>query len=1688
MIITAADNIKAAVAAVDEDNMDSYLDLLTKYIDRLFKIKEGKNPSQVEKFLPSAETVKNFKDFFSEGINAVKDCFKDYTAKELAHRLLVGVGTAHSALAGLVVLANILEMFETRSANKKESLRLMNQIRRLANNITSIREYPQLKQAMENEIREATVLIAEGSILCCTKMKSPGLFSAKAKKDELVTFKQELENMEIYIFRRITIRSVIHHIPGRPFNGSHHPVEMEKQIDEVTDLLKGEPEETALAVILHGHGGMGKSTLGNAVYAVCSKLSKSFKYSKVELSEDQDKSRTILDAQKMILGDLGGTEMISQIRTKLDGQNLLRHTLKEVAAFIFIDNTANLSENELSELLPRDLTEAKNVRLLLTARNTTIRGPWSVKKLPKIHKMSYLSFEEAMSLLKTDTEGGINDGQFTNIIGRCDGIPMMLTLVGGFIRSASEKLEAYSQFMDDKYFKTEPFDEIAYLFAFDHLPCDLREPFLDICFFFRGWDWNTVEGIVGKPELVSLEARALLTKDSKGVVSVHNVILSLVQKKETETRFKLTHAGQMKELLPKKDIKGIWVESENTDLFPILDTKLNSMYKSLRVLKLGNSTGAVPRHLPSELKMCEELKYLSYQPTGESEMLPRNLTYIEFDGSSNKHDFRISFENHHKPNKLRILKFIQFPNLRTLPDRLVDAVTGLQELTLSKCESIKELPQSITKLQSLKKLNLHGCKNLERLPRGFEQLSILTLLDLSFCEKLLKLPHRIGYIKTLSNLSCNNCSSLTRFPESIGMNSFTMLDMSGCSSLRELPSLFVSLEKLISLNLSDCSSLEKLPQGFGQLKCLVKLNLSKCSTLKQLCYDFHCLSSLEMLDLSQCEQLGELPQNFDRLPVLKHLYLSFCYKLEGKSMDSLEKMETLQIINIKGSSLLKKRWQEIQTSGNKSCSFAVYMEDLRSTEEKENILQTLLSKLDHFLMDKQGNLFKISSLPIDTTSLFMFHSDPDHDFPFPLIEEAIDDNQNGLDFKMFYIGKHFNKLHSKVKDNISGYSDDILEFGESWLSTLDANVRESWLKSYNAEEPIYLKRENGGWTVMSKRKLEEFVLGHCERYKKLVEYSSKEPSEESNLYLLRELFGTREEEEDIFLTKYASGKDPAEPFIRRVDELKGKTILLEMGCEDLCDDIGCSVLAKMYLSEKDRLDLEIISIPMVDSKIKVKERFSKKVPWLVLRHPWVARAARYFLVADCGWKGDHLWYGSMFWIIEPDGTISICTPFMLFMLNMWKPKISSSPQKIFEELARKEWNRLNTVSNLEFLFSHLENVSNQVKGIRKLICIYNGNEVTCSLRNASTELKDSIHIIYIPRYAHKKEMSRFTDSIYNNYNSWEKPKMQLEVERAGMQNLSEDDSMRFWMRILFLKEEIEKRENIKGIDNNGKMQVQQMETLLHPFLLMEKEQSVVFMDEDGKMIATCRGDVMEWIFKEDGEDRAKRLIKRLVKVSKVEREPSIAVSTNIMQAVPVAVQQENVNDLDNLSQYTSDLLEMVQLYQLLNFNKEGSESATLNAARPNWPGSIGFPSLNNFPYNDTSMIVENINSEHPQGDILEILLERLVQEVPDEELAAAGVLVVADILERFKNVSANRNECLILLEEMNRLSQYIKDLNGQPEKKRRATKWLVHCYIMCCAQIETSQFATFFKWSVNDRKVLIGLQQWLRRSQEELRK
>ena len=113
--------------------------------------------------------------------------------------------------------------------------------------------------------------------------------------------------------------------------------------------------------------------------------------------------------------------------------------------------------------------------------------------------------------------------------------------------------------MQDKArWENEDFDQMRYAFACDTLTYKCKDPFLDICSYFKRWDWDRVEDIVGKEALESLNSRALVTKDANGLTSVHDVILELgfeMSRKESngkEVRWTFTSARNLRKFLEKK--------------------------------------------------------------------------------------------------------------------------------------------------------------------------------------------------------------------------------------------------------------------------------------------------------------------------------------------------------------------------------------------------------------------------------------------------------------------------------------------------------------------------------------------------------------------------------------------------------------------------------------------------------------------------------------------------------------------------------------------------------------------------------------------------------------------------------------------------------------------------------------------------------------------------------------------------------------------------------------------------------------------------------------------------------------------------------------------------------------------------------------------------------------------------------
>ena len=85
-------------------------------------------------------------------------------------------------------------------------------------------------------------------------------------------------------------------------------------------------EQNAIVVILHGFGGMGKTTLADAVFSVVN--IEGCQYSMVQLFENIDSPPKIIELQKLILKDLMGSENIPQIRKHEDKQRELSRMLE----------------------------------------------------------------------------------------------------------------------------------------------------------------------------------------------------------------------------------------------------------------------------------------------------------------------------------------------------------------------------------------------------------------------------------------------------------------------------------------------------------------------------------------------------------------------------------------------------------------------------------------------------------------------------------------------------------------------------------------------------------------------------------------------------------------------------------------------------------------------------------------------------------------------------------------------------------------------------------------------------------------------------------------------------------------------------------------------------------------------------------------------------------------------------------------------------------------------------------------------------------------------------------------------------------------------------------------------------------------------------------------------------------------
>ncbi|KAI3803946.1 hypothetical protein L1987_32112 [Smallanthus sonchifolius] len=158
----------------------------------------------------------------------------------------------------------------------------------------------------------------------------------------------------------------------------------------------------------------------------------------------------------------------------------------------------------------------------------------------------------------------------------------------------------------------------------------------------------------------------------------------------------------------------------------------------------------------------------------------------------------------------------------------------------------------------------------------------LKIIYLSYSLDLIKTPD-FGGLPSLESLVLEGCISLTHICESIGyLERLVLLDISGCTSLKDIPFLPRSL---VSLKMCGCSNLGGVVQvpmdSFSQSSVLVDIDVSKCNLFdNSFPKDWSNLFSLKFLNISK-NHITSLPGCVKTLPSLEVLNASFCPHLQS---------------------------------------------------------------------------------------------------------------------------------------------------------------------------------------------------------------------------------------------------------------------------------------------------------------------------------------------------------------------------------------------------------------------------------------------------------------------------------------------------------------------------------------------------------------------------------------------------------------------------------------------------------------------------------------------------------------------------------------------------------------------------------------------------------------------------------------
>ncbi|AES71603.2 putative TIR domain, winged helix-turn-helix DNA-binding domain-containing protein [Medicago truncatula] len=663
-----------------------------------------------------------------------------------------------------------------------------------------------------------------------------------------------------------------------PFEVNMQLVGIEKKYEETESLLKILSNDVR-SLGLWGMGGIGKTTLAKDLYAkLCSQFER---HCFLENVREESTGHGLNGSRNKLFSTLLGIPRDAPyVETPI-----FRRRLACEKSLTVLDDVTTLEQVEILNI--DNICLGPGSRIIVTTRDKQICNQFNECA---IYEVEGLNEDESLEVFCLEAfrekypKIGYR-GLSKRAIGYCGGNPLALKVLGANFRTKSK--EAWESELEKlKKIPNGRIHDVLKL-SFDDLDRTQQEIFLDIACFFN----LELHACFGRDEITTLLNacnffavsgievllyKALLTIEHYDQVTMHDLLVEMGR--EIVRKESLKDPGSRSRLWDPKEVYDLLKYNKGTEVVEVIffdicdfgDLYLSSAsFKSmtnLRYLHILNSLHNIfltnGRNEGSIVHLHEGLEWLS--------------------------------------DKLRYLKWESFP-LNSLPASF--CAENLVQLSMTNSK-LKKLWDGIQKLDNLMKIELDYSKDLVEIP-DLSRAPNLELVSLSYCENLCKLHEsiltapKLSYLrldgckkikslktnihsKSLESLSLNNCSSLVEF--SVTSENMTGLYLS-CTAIQELPSSMWRNRKLTHLNLSKCKKLniaeKNLPNDPG-LESLIFCDLSGCTQINtwNLWFIFHFIRSVKHLRMVNCCNLESLPDNIQNISMLEWLCLDECRKLK----------------------------------------------------------------------------------------------------------------------------------------------------------------------------------------------------------------------------------------------------------------------------------------------------------------------------------------------------------------------------------------------------------------------------------------------------------------------------------------------------------------------------------------------------------------------------------------------------------------------------------------------------------------------------------------------------------------------------------------------------------------------------------------------------------------------------------------